>query len=152
MNEYRPYNAQEVKHLYDAGVSLRYEKTMAVGDIIGYHEDSPKVFIFTGWVDAKTLLKDWQHLDGSRCGVWEEKQPVYRPYLAKELFDFFLSREHVSKIRKKHRFHMLSFKTPFQGEPTVTIASIEWTAGELLKNFVREDGSPCGARREGDGY
>ena len=150
MNEYRPYNAQELKHLY--GTPLRYEKTMAVGDIIGYHEDSPKVFIFTGWVDAKTLLKDWQHLDGSLCGAREEKRSKYRPYNTKELFDFYVSQERVHEEGRKARYYMSSFGMALGGKPTVYISGIEWTSEMLLKNFIREDGSPCGVKVVNDGY
>lgn len=70
--KYRPYNWSELNKLY-----LNYEKVQckhlrSIGDITGFNKEEKCIFIMTGWVNAKSLLEDWQHLNGDPCGVLED--------------------------------------------------------------------------------
>ena len=84
-----------------------------------------------------------------------EKPPKYRPYNAQELLDFYVSQEHAplkGGVRATQYTINDSYYMPHPGKPLIYIQNIPYSPKELLKHFVREDGSPCGIREENHGY
>lgn len=65
----RPHNADELKAL--VGKILLYQPTGAVHLVTGFTDVGQRVRVASDWYTKECLFKEWQHLDGSPCGVLE---------------------------------------------------------------------------------
>lgn len=70
--KYRPYNETELNKLYFNYEKLQCKHLRSIGDITGFNKEEKCVFIMGGWVNTKSLLDNWQHLNGDPCGVLED--------------------------------------------------------------------------------
>ena len=70
--KYRPYNWSELHRLYFNKGRMQYKKSEVVGDVTGFDKKGMFIFILGTWVNAKTLLEDWQYPNGDPCGVLED--------------------------------------------------------------------------------
>lgn len=82
-----------------------------------------------------------------------EKRPEYRPYTASELFDFFTTQERIHhRATTPTLCRMSNFQMNPEEKSVVFIQGVYYSPEELLRNFIREDGSPCGVKVVNDGY
>ena len=70
--KYRPYNVDELTALI--GKVFRRKKPMTTVCLMCIGNHSGSVCFYDGSRDPHKLLEDWEHLDGTPCGVREEEK------------------------------------------------------------------------------